>query len=82
MPDLGKEELLQLLQKRFSRFAHGKTAGEAVIGLMNKSCPEFLLKEAQISIQKTGQERFGCRVKTTLCRDKGTQGRHYRKQNI
>ena len=55
MPDLGKEELLQLLQKRFGRFAHGKTAGEAVIGLMNKKLSGVLLKEAQISLQKPAE---------------------------
>ena len=66
MPDLGKEELLQLLQKRFGRFAHGKTAGEAVIGLMNKKLSGVLLKEAQISIQKPAKNVSDAELKR-LC---------------
>lgn len=51
IPKLTAEELLVLLKERFYKFGNGKTASEALIGLVNKKLGDVLLKEAGISLQ-------------------------------
>lgn len=51
MPKLTEEELLSLLKERFYKFGNGKTASEALIGLVNRKLGDVLLKEAGISLQ-------------------------------
>lgn len=48
IPDMAKEELFRLLQERFFKNAHGKTAQEALIGLFPKKLIDVLLKESGI----------------------------------
>lgn len=62
MPKLSTKELTSLLEKRFYQYGNGKTASEALIGLVNKKLGDVLLKEAGISLQapakKTAKEQL------------------------
>lgn len=49
-PRMEEEELFSLLKRRFSTYAHGKTASEAMIGLFNKKLSDVLLKESGIAL--------------------------------
>lgn len=51
LPQLHAKEAQQLLERRFYEYAHGKRAGEAMIGLFHKKLSEVLLKEAGIDLQ-------------------------------
>lgn len=61
LPAFGETEALDMLNERFYNHAHGKEAGEALIGLFNKKLIDVLLKESQIDLHipaeqvKTGQ---------------------------
>ncbi len=46
----------QLFEKRFGEYAHGKTADEAMVGLLNHKLSGVLLKEAHISLKKPAEE--------------------------
>lgn len=48
LPALTDEEVFHMLEERFYCYAHGKTAGEVLIGLFNKKLIEVLLKESRI----------------------------------
>lgn len=50
------EELMELLVKRFTVNAHGKTASEAMVGFLNKKLSDVLLKEAGISLHVPAME--------------------------
>lgn len=47
-PDLTDKEFFDLLSERFYENTHGKSAGEALIGLFNRKLSEVLLSEAGI----------------------------------
>lgn len=61
LPAFGETEALDMLNERFYNHAHGKEAGEALIGLFNKKLIDVLLKESRIDLHipaeqvKTGQ---------------------------
>lgn len=50
MPDLTEDDLFALLLERFSAYAHGKDAAQALIGLFHKKLIDVLLKEAGIDL--------------------------------
>ncbi|MDD6305335.1 MAG: NAD(P)/FAD-dependent oxidoreductase [Clostridiales bacterium] len=50
MPDMEETELENMIRCRFRGNAHDKTAGEALIGLLNKKLAGVLLKEAGIDV--------------------------------
>ena len=51
-----KRQISQLFEKRFGEYAHGKTADEAMVGLLNHKLSDVLLKEAHISLKKPAEE--------------------------
>jgi predicted Rossmann fold flavoprotein len=56
LPSLSGQEAAQLLTERFHENAHGKSAGEAMIGLLNHKLSNVLLKEARIHPDKRADE--------------------------
>lgn len=56
MPDTELTELEKNMALRFRKNAHGKTAGEALIGLLNKKLSGVLLKEAGIDVHLPAQK--------------------------
>lgn len=51
LPSLTEEQTQALLEERFYRYAHGKSAEEALIGLFSKKLIGVLLKESGIELQ-------------------------------
>ena len=45
-----------MFESRFREYAHGKTADEAMVGLLNHKLSGVLLKEAHISLKKPAEE--------------------------
>ena len=45
-----------MFESRFREYAHGKTADEAMVGLLNHKLSDVLLKEAHISLKKPAEE--------------------------
>ena len=56
LPKLSEQETEQLFESRFREYAHGKTADEAMVGLLNHKLSDVLLKEAHISLKKPAEE--------------------------
>lgn len=56
MPDMELTELEQKMKLRFRKYAHGKTAGDALIGLLNKKLSAVLLKEAGIEVHQPAEK--------------------------
>ena len=56
LPKLSEQKTEQLFEKRFGEYAHGKTADEAMVGLLNHKLSDVLLKEAHISLKKPAEE--------------------------
>ena len=56
LPKLSEQEIEQLFESRFREYAHGKTADEAMVGLLNNKLSDVLLKEAHISLKKPAEE--------------------------
>ena len=56
LPKLSEQEIEQLFESRFREYAHGKTADEAMVGLLNHKLSDVLLKEAHISLKKPAEE--------------------------
>lgn len=56
MPDMELTELEQKMKHRFRKYAHGKTAGDALIGLLNKKLSAVLLKEAGIEVHQPAEK--------------------------
>ena len=56
LPKLSEQKAEQLFEKRFGEYAHGKTADEAMVGLLNHKLSDVLLKEAHISLKKPAEE--------------------------
>ena len=56
LPKLSEQKAEQLFEKRFGEYAHGKTADEAMVGLLNHKLSGVLLKEAHISLKKPAEE--------------------------
>lgn len=50
VPDIAEADLENMMQRRFRENAHGKTAGDALIGFLNKKLTGVLLKEAGIDV--------------------------------
>ena len=53
---MSEQEIEQLFESRFREYAHGKTADEAMVGLLNHKLSDVLLKEAHISLKKPAEE--------------------------
>ncbi len=66
MPDMEPSYLESMMRRRFRENAHGKTALEAVIGLLNKKLGGVLLKEAGIDGNSPAVRVAEERIKT-LC---------------
>ena len=56
LPSLSGQEAAQLLTERFHENAHGKSASEAMIGLLNHKLSNVLLKESGIQPDKSADE--------------------------
>ena len=56
LPRLNEQETEQLFESRFREYAHGKTADEAMVGLLNHKLSGVLLKEAHIPQKKPADE--------------------------
>lgn len=56
LPKLSEQEAEQLFESRFREYAHGKTADEAMVGLLNHKLSGVLLKEAHIPQKKPADE--------------------------
>ncbi len=71
MPDMETECLEAMMLRRFRENAHGKTASEAVIGLLHKKLGGVLLKEAGIGRDRPAAQVTGEQIRTLCARIKG-----------
>ena len=68
-PDLTDKEFFDLLSERFYENTHGKSAGEALIGLFNRKLSEVLLSEAGIRSELYAGEVARATLHRLVCQE-------------